>query len=239
MHSQHVFVLILYNPQTLALSLKYDLYSAVNIRAMEKATENWLHLKRVGVSELLLWPAVVLITASLHCSALDTENERWCIPSLPVPKATPATEPPDWRELLLLEWGVPGKREERERDSVRETFRSHFTVRRGYLAHRCRWNYSIIELWPSDDYYCTCAHAGDTASIPPLLCIILGFLANIPINEGKKQSWSMVFQCRQVFLLPVTITKTVKSITLKSVNQQTNPKQQFCFRWDENHSINL
>ncbi len=43
--------------------------------------------------------------ASFHWSALDTEKERWCMPSLLPPNA----DPPVWREVLLLECGAPGK----------------------------------------------------------------------------------------------------------------------------------
>lgn len=43
-------------------------------------------------------PLIVLVLmASFHWSALDTEKERWCIPSLP------NNDPPVWREVLLFE----------------------------------------------------------------------------------------------------------------------------------------
>lgn len=55
--------------------------------------------------EVLRAPLVVLVLmASFHWSALDTEKERWCIPSLL------KNEPPVWREVLLFEWGAPRKK---------------------------------------------------------------------------------------------------------------------------------
>lgn len=42
---------------------------------------------------------VLVLMASFHWSALDTEKERWCMPSL----LPPNTDPPVWRDVLLLE----------------------------------------------------------------------------------------------------------------------------------------
>lgn len=48
---------------------------------------------------------VLVLMASFHWSALDTEKERWCMPSL----LPPNTEAPVCRDVLLLEWEAPGK----------------------------------------------------------------------------------------------------------------------------------
>lgn len=48
---------------------------------------------------------VLVLMASFHWSALDTEKERWCMPSL----LPPNTDPPVWRDVLLLECGAPAK----------------------------------------------------------------------------------------------------------------------------------
>ena len=50
-------------------------------------------------------PEPALMEASFHWSALDTEKERWCMPSLlpPKPARPPPTDTPDWRDVLLLE----------------------------------------------------------------------------------------------------------------------------------------
>lgn len=50
--------------------------------------------------KLLRAPLLVLVLmASFHWSALDTEKDRWCMPSL----LPPNTKPPVWRDVLLLE----------------------------------------------------------------------------------------------------------------------------------------
>lgn len=50
--------------------------------------------------QVLRAPLLVLVLmASFHWSALDTEKERWCIPSLLPPNASP----PVWSDVLLLE----------------------------------------------------------------------------------------------------------------------------------------
>lgn len=62
--------------------------------------------------------ALVLMTASFHCSALDTEKERWCIPSLLPPKPARPTPPAprsDCRDVLLFEWGAPKREREKEK----------------------------------------------------------------------------------------------------------------------------
>ena len=56
---------------------------------------------------------VLVLMASFHWSALDTEKERWCMPSLLPPNA----EPPVWRDVLLLEWGAPGKQATNAREN--------------------------------------------------------------------------------------------------------------------------
>lgn len=48
---------------------------------------------------------VLVLMASFHWSALDTEKERWCMPSL----LPPNTEAPVCRDVLLLEWEAPAK----------------------------------------------------------------------------------------------------------------------------------
>lgn len=56
---------------------------------------------------------VLVLMASFHWSALDTEKERWCIPSLLPPK----TSAPVWSEELLLEWDAPEKEKKKQVDA--------------------------------------------------------------------------------------------------------------------------
>lgn len=83
---------------------------------MRKRTwEGWSSVSPVPVL------ALVLMTASFHWSALETEKERWCMLSLLPPKPTrppPLTERSDWRDVLLLEWGAPGERG-REKENLK------------------------------------------------------------------------------------------------------------------------